>query len=61
MHHFVGADNSCISWGHAQSGELGYGPLGQKYVHLSTKCLRFPIIPCFPRYFIFTSSISGAS
>lgn len=32
MHHFVGADNSCISWGHAQYGELGYGPLGQKYV-----------------------------
>ncbi|XP_057469287.1 uncharacterized protein LOC130758826 [Actinidia eriantha] len=30
MHHFVGADNSCISWGHAQSGELGYGPAGQK-------------------------------
>lgn len=32
MHHFVGADNSCISWGHAQNGELGYGPSGQKYV-----------------------------
>lgn len=32
MHHFVGADSSCISWGVAQSGELGYGPLGQKYV-----------------------------
>lgn len=31
MHHFVGADNSCISWGHAQHGELGYGPNGQKY------------------------------
>uniref|UniRef100_A0A9I9CHY0 RCC1-like domain-containing protein n=1 Tax=Cucumis melo TaxID=3656 RepID=A0A9I9CHY0_CUCME len=30
MHHFVGADNSCISWGHAQYGELGYGPMGQK-------------------------------
>ncbi|KAI8016404.1 Protein RCC2 [Camellia lanceoleosa] len=30
MHHFVGADSSCISWGHAQSGELGYGPYGQK-------------------------------
>ncbi|XP_048331915.1 uncharacterized protein LOC107420400 isoform X2 [Ziziphus jujuba] len=30
MHHFVGADNSCISWGHAQYGELGYGPNGQK-------------------------------
>ncbi|KAF2310071.1 hypothetical protein P3X46_020810 [Hevea brasiliensis] len=30
MHHFVGADNSCISWGHAQYGELGYGPYGQK-------------------------------
>lgn len=30
MHHFVGADNSCISWGHAQHGELGYGPMGQK-------------------------------
>ncbi|CAA3033743.1 Hypothetical predicted protein [Olea europaea subsp. europaea] len=30
MHHFVGADSSCISWGHAQSGELGYGPKGQK-------------------------------
>lgn len=33
MHHFVGADNSCISWGHAQYGELGYGPSGQKYVN----------------------------
>ncbi|CAI9116887.1 OLC1v1018168C1 [Oldenlandia corymbosa var. corymbosa] len=31
LHHFVGADRSCISWGHAQSGELGYGPNGQKY------------------------------
>ncbi|KAJ6731028.1 PROTEIN RCC2 [Salix viminalis] len=30
MHHFVGADNSCISWGHAQNEELGYGPSGQK-------------------------------
>lgn len=30
MHHFVGADSSCISWGLAQSGELGYGPHGQK-------------------------------
>ncbi|CAI9763776.1 unnamed protein product [Fraxinus pennsylvanica] len=30
MHHFVGADSSCISWGHAQFGELGYGPEGQK-------------------------------
>nr|GMD94465.1 protein RCC2 homolog [Ipomoea batatas] len=30
MHHFVGADYSCISWGHAQSGELGYGPNAQK-------------------------------
>ncbi|KAM6544382.1 hypothetical protein CsatB_008829 [Cannabis sativa] len=30
MHHFVGADHSCISWGHAQNGELGYGPMGQK-------------------------------
>ncbi|KAA8528719.1 hypothetical protein F0562_036074 [Nyssa sinensis] len=30
MHHFVGADSSCISWGQAQSGELGYGPDGQK-------------------------------
>lgn len=35
MHHFVGADNSCISWGHAQYGELGYGPHGQKYVTLT--------------------------
>ena len=34
MHHFVGADSSCISWGLAQSGELGYGPHGQKYVTL---------------------------
>lgn len=33
MHHFVGADSSCISWGHAQNGELGYGPAGQKYVY----------------------------
>ncbi|KAL2892843.1 Protein RCC2-like protein [Bienertia sinuspersici] len=30
MFHFVGADTSCISWGHAQHGELGYGPNGQK-------------------------------
>lgn len=30
MHHFVGADSSCISWGQAQNGELGYGPDGQK-------------------------------
>nr|CAB3486058.1 unnamed protein product [Digitaria exilis] len=30
MHHFVGADDSCISWGVAQNGELGYGPNGQK-------------------------------
>lgn len=35
MHHFVGADSSCISWGHAQYGELGYGPYGQKYETLS--------------------------
>lgn len=35
MHHFVGADNSCISWGHASYGELGYGPMGQKYVIFS--------------------------
>ncbi|XP_021743802.1 protein RCC2 homolog [Chenopodium quinoa] len=30
MFHYVGADSSCISWGHAQNGELGYGPNGQK-------------------------------
>ncbi|KAK9129577.1 hypothetical protein Sjap_010064 [Stephania japonica] len=30
MHYFCGADESCISWGHAQYGELGYGPSGQK-------------------------------
>uniref|UniRef100_A0A0E0DJK3 Uncharacterized protein n=1 Tax=Oryza meridionalis TaxID=40149 RepID=A0A0E0DJK3_9ORYZ len=30
MHHVVGADDSCISWGTAQNGELGYGPNGQK-------------------------------
>ncbi|XVE94599.1 hypothetical protein REPUB_Repub02eG0022400 [Reevesia pubescens] len=30
MYHFVGADASCISWGYAQYGELGYGPMGQK-------------------------------
>ncbi|TYI83208.1 hypothetical protein E1A91_D05G276200v1 [Gossypium mustelinum] len=30
MFHFVGADSSCISWGHARYGELGYGPTGQK-------------------------------
>ena len=34
MHHFVGADSSCISWGQAQYGELGYGPLGQKYAFI---------------------------
>ncbi|CAK9178445.1 unnamed protein product [Ilex paraguariensis] len=37
MHHFVGADASCISWGHAQSGELGYGPNGQKSSALPKK------------------------
>ncbi|XP_010271434.1 PREDICTED: protein RCC2-like [Nelumbo nucifera] len=30
MHHLCGADESCISWGHAQYGELGYGPMGPK-------------------------------
>ncbi|KAJ6821811.1 putative protein RCC2 isoform X1 [Iris pallida] len=30
FHHFVGADDSCISWGSGQYGELGYGPMGQK-------------------------------
>ncbi|XP_039124804.1 protein RCC2 [Dioscorea cayenensis subsp. rotundata] len=30
MHHVIGADDACISWGHAQYGELGYGPLGPK-------------------------------
>ncbi|GJN01437.1 hypothetical protein PR202_ga18704 [Eleusine coracana subsp. coracana] len=30
MHHVVGADDSCISWGVAIHGELGYGPNGQK-------------------------------
>ncbi|VAH13745.1 unnamed protein product [Triticum turgidum subsp. durum] len=25
MHHTVGADDSCISWGHSEYGELGYG------------------------------------
>ena len=35
MHHFVGADSSCISWGHAQYGELGFGPNGQKYVFVT--------------------------
>lgn len=34
MHHVVGADDSCISWGVAQNGELGYGPNGQKYVYI---------------------------
>lgn len=43
MHHFVGADGSCISWGHAQYGELGYGPMGQKYVSIfSLVFLKFP-------------------
>ncbi|KAI3969976.1 hypothetical protein MKW92_007860 [Papaver armeniacum] len=27
-HNFVGAEQSCISWGHAKNGELGYGPEG---------------------------------
>lgn len=39
MHHVVGAEDSCISWGHAQYGELGYGPLGQKYVYLTFSIL----------------------
>ncbi|KAI3952127.1 hypothetical protein MKW98_005822 [Papaver atlanticum] len=29
-HNFVGAEQSCISWGHAKNGELGYGPEGPK-------------------------------
>ncbi|KAE9458607.1 hypothetical protein C3L33_09473, partial [Rhododendron williamsianum] len=29
MRHFVGAESSCISWGNALSGELGYGPDAQ--------------------------------
>ncbi|MCL7048079.1 hypothetical protein MKW94_029797 [Papaver nudicaule] len=29
-HSFVGADESCISWGHSENGELGYGPIGPK-------------------------------
>ncbi|RZC57128.1 hypothetical protein C5167_004434 [Papaver somniferum] len=27
-HNFVGAEQSCISWGHALNGQLGYGPEG---------------------------------
>lgn len=42
MRHFVGADASCISWGQAQYGELGYGPMGQKYV-----LIVLPIITAF--------------
>ncbi|XP_058225438.1 uncharacterized protein LOC131334446 [Rhododendron vialii] len=30
MRHFIGAESSCISWGNALSGELGYGPDAQK-------------------------------
>lgn len=30
MHNFVGADDSCISWGASQYGELGHGPVGPK-------------------------------
>ncbi|RZC72490.1 hypothetical protein C5167_047973 [Papaver somniferum] len=29
-HNFVGAEQSCISWGHALNGQLGYGPEGPK-------------------------------
>lgn len=29
---FAAAEDSCISWGTAQHGELGYGPTGPKYV-----------------------------
>ncbi|KAI3896217.1 hypothetical protein MKX03_017059 [Papaver bracteatum] len=29
-HNFVGAEQSCISWGHAKNGELEYGPEGPK-------------------------------
>ncbi|RZC72489.1 hypothetical protein C5167_047974 [Papaver somniferum] len=29
-HNLVGAEKSCISWGNAQYGELGYGPEGPK-------------------------------
>jgi len=45
MHHVVGADDSCISWGVAQYGELGYGPMGQKYV-FKTFFLNWLIIHC---------------
>ncbi|XP_068646701.1 uncharacterized protein [Aristolochia californica] len=37
MFHFCGADNSCISWGHAQYGELGYGPNQQKSCSIPKK------------------------
>ena len=47
MHHFVGADSSCISWGHAQYGELGFGPTGQKYVFITFDNNIFLRIPYF--------------
>lgn len=49
MHHFVGADSSCISWGHAQYGELGFGPTGQKYVFITLDNNIFLRILFFPR------------
>ncbi|XP_071682809.1 uncharacterized protein [Lolium perenne] len=33
MHHTVGADDSCISWGHSEYGELGYGPTQKSSVN----------------------------
>uniref|UniRef100_A0ACD5W765 Uncharacterized protein n=1 Tax=Avena sativa TaxID=4498 RepID=A0ACD5W765_AVESA len=33
MHHAVGADDSCISWGHSEYGELGYGPTQKSSVN----------------------------
>uniref|UniRef100_A0A803LKA7 Uncharacterized protein n=1 Tax=Chenopodium quinoa TaxID=63459 RepID=A0A803LKA7_CHEQI len=44
MFHYVGADSSCISWGHAQNGELGYGPNGQKYTSSSANPKKVEIL-----------------
>uniref|UniRef100_R7WET7 Uncharacterized protein n=1 Tax=Aegilops tauschii TaxID=37682 RepID=R7WET7_AEGTA len=33
MHHIVGAEDSCISWGLSEYGELGYGPTQKSSVN----------------------------
>ncbi len=37
-HFAVAADKSCITWGAATNGELGYGPNGKKSSANPDKC-----------------------